>query len=59
VNTKRFGTKAWLVIDYNGNQGGVSQNILGKFVRFFKNLGLQILRLFRLKGSFEADIIKR
>jgi len=40
------------------NQDGNSQNFLGKFVRFFLTLGLKILRLFRLKVLFEADIIK-
>jgi len=39
-------------------QGGNLQNFLGKFVRFFETLGLKILRLFRLKVLFEADIIK-
>jgi hypothetical protein len=39
--------------------GGNSQNFLGQFVRFFITLGLKILRLFRLKVVFEADIIKR
>jgi len=38
--------------------GENSQNFLGKFVRFFVTLGLKILRLFRLKVLFEADIIK-
>jgi len=38
--------------------GGDSQNFLGKFVRFFVTLGLKILRLFRLKVLFEAEIIK-
>jgi len=38
--------------------GGDSQNFLGKLVRFFVTLGLKILRLFRLKVRFEADIIK-
>jgi len=40
------------------NQGGDSQNILRKFVRFFETLDLKILRLFRLGVLFEADIIK-
>jgi hypothetical protein len=40
------------------DQGGYSQNFLSKFVRFFVTLGLKILRLFRLKVLFEADIIK-
>jgi len=35
-------------------QGGDSQNYLGKFIRFFVTLGLEILRLFRLKILFEA-----
>jgi hypothetical protein len=39
-------------------QGGDSQNFLQKFERFFVTLGLKILRLFRLKVPFEADIIK-
>jgi len=39
-------------------QGGDSQNFLQKFVRFFVTLGLKILRLFRLKVLYEADIIK-
>jgi len=39
-------------------QGGDSQNFLQKFVRFFVTLGLKILRLFRLRVLFEADIIK-
>jgi len=39
-------------------QGENSQNFLRKFVRFFFTLGLKILRLFRLKVLFEADIIK-
>ncbi len=30
------------------NQGGDSQNFLDKIVRFFVDLGLNILRLFRL-----------
>jgi len=38
--------------------GGDSQNFLNKFVRFFVTLGLEILRLFRLKVLFEANIIK-
>jgi hypothetical protein len=37
--------------------GGNSQNFLGKFVRFLVTLGLKILRLFRLKVLFEANII--
>jgi len=41
-----------------GDLGGDSQNLLQKFVRFFITLGLKILRLFRLKVLFEADIIK-
>jgi hypothetical protein len=40
------------------NEGGNSQNFLGKFVRFFVTLGTKILRLFRLKVLFEEDIIK-
>jgi hypothetical protein len=39
-------------------QGGDSQNFLRKLVRFFVTLGLKILRLFRLKVLFEADVIK-
>jgi len=35
-----------------------SQNFLGKLARFFVTLGLKILRLFRPKVLFEADIIK-
>ncbi len=38
--------------------GGNSQNFLCKFVRFFVTLGLKILRLFRLKVLFKADIFK-
>ncbi len=38
--------------------GGDSQNFLHIFLRFFVALGLKILRLFRLKVLFEADIIK-
>jgi hypothetical protein len=38
--------------------GGDSQNFLFKFVRFFVSLGLKILRFFRLKVLFEAEIIK-
>jgi len=37
-------------------QGWDSQNFLHKFVRFFVTLGIKILRLFRLKVIFEADI---
>jgi len=37
------------------HQGGDSQNFLRKFVRFF---GPKILRLFKLKVLFEADIFK-
>jgi hypothetical protein len=40
------------------NQGGDSQNLLRKFVRFFLNFGLKILILFRHKVLPEADIIK-
>ncbi len=43
---------------YKLDQGGNSQNFLGKFVRLFLTLGLKILGLFRLKVLFEADIIK-
>jgi len=32
----------------NKDQGGDSQNFIGKFVRFFVTLGLKILRLYRL-----------
>jgi len=39
------------------SQGGNSQNFLGKFVRFFVTFGLKILRLFRFKILFEANII--
>jgi len=39
-------------------QGTDSQNFLGKFVRYLVILGLKILRLFRLKVLFEANIIK-
>ncbi len=39
-------------------EGGNSQNFLGKLVRFFVTLGLRILRLFRLKELFEANITK-
>jgi len=45
-------------IEVKRRQSGNSQNFLGKFVRFFLTLGLKILRLFRLKVLFEADIIK-
>jgi hypothetical protein len=38
--------------------GGDSQNVLGKFLRFFVTLGLKILRSSRPKVLFEADIIK-
>jgi len=38
--------------------GGDSQNFLRKFARFFITLGLEILRLFRLKVLFEVDIMK-
>jgi hypothetical protein len=38
--------------------GGNSQNFLGKFVRFFVTLGLEILRLFMLKVLFKATIIQ-
>jgi hypothetical protein len=40
------------------NLGGDSQYFLHKFIIFFVTLGLKILRLFRLKVLFEADIIK-
>jgi len=39
--------------------GGNSQNFLLKFIRFFVTLGLKILRLFRFKVVFEANVIKR
>jgi len=39
-------------------RGGDSQNFLGKFQRFFVTLNLKILRLFRIKVLFEADISK-
>jgi len=42
----------------NKNQGGNSQNFLRKFVNFSLTLSLKILRLFRLKVLFEADLIK-
>jgi len=35
-----------------------SQNFSGKFVKIFITLGFKILKLFRLKVLFEADIIK-
>jgi len=35
------------------------QNFLGKFVRFFVTLGLEILILLWLKVVFEADINKK
>jgi hypothetical protein len=38
--------------------GGDSKNFLCKLLRFFVTLGLNILRLFKLKVLFEADIIK-
>jgi len=38
--------------------GGDSQNLIQKSVRFFVTLGLKILKLFRLKVLFEADVIK-
>jgi len=38
--------------------GANSQIFLSKFVRFFITLDLKILRLFRFKVLFEADIIK-
>jgi hypothetical protein len=40
------------------NLGGNSQNFLHKFVRFFVTLGIKILRLFKLKVLFEANINK-
>jgi len=40
-------------------QRGNSQNFLGKFVRFYVTLGLNIFSLLRLKVVFKADIIKR
>ena len=45
-------------MDYLASQGGDSQNFLHKFVRCFVTLGIKILRLFRLKVLFEADIKK-
>ncbi len=48
----------WPGMKYLIWQGGNSQNFFGKFVRFFVTLGLKILRLFRLKVVFEADIMK-
>jgi len=39
--------------------GGDSHNFLSNFVRFFVTLGLEILRLLRLKVVFKADISKR
>jgi len=39
-------------------QGGDSQSFLHKLVRFLVTLSLKILRLFRFKVLFEADIIK-
>ncbi len=37
--------------------GGDLPNFLRKFVRIFVTLGLEILRLFKLKVLSEADII--
>jgi len=48
--------KLWITI---WNQGGDSQDLLCKFVRFFVSLGRKISRLFRFKVLFEADIMKR
>jgi len=42
----------------NTPQGGNSQNFLCKFLILFVTSGLKILRLFRFKVVFEADIIK-
>jgi len=53
--------KPWLrltVIIMVECQGGNSQNILCKFIRFFLTLVLKILRLFWFKVVFEADINK-
>ncbi len=40
------------------HKSGDLQNLLGKFVTFFVTFGLKILRLFRPKVLFEANIIK-
>jgi len=37
---------------------GIKKNFLGQFLRFFVTSDLEILRLFRLKVVYEADIIK-
>ncbi len=60
TTTSRFPVKKWTQgkIYSTIAHGGDSQNFLGKFERFFVTLGLKILRLFRLKVLFEADIIK-
>jgi len=47
-----------LYSDFAEPYGGDSQNFLLKFIRFFVTLGLKILKLFRLKVVFEADIIE-
>jgi len=48
-----------LGVNFTNILGGDTQNFLHKFVRFFfVTLGLEILRLFRFKALFEADIIK-
>jgi len=39
-------------------QVGKLQNFIGKFVRFFVTLGLNILILFKFMVIFEAEIIK-
>jgi hypothetical protein len=41
-------------IKFNIHRGGDSQKFLGKFERFFLNLDLKILRLFRLKVLFKG-----
>jgi hypothetical protein len=40
------------------DQGGDSQNFLGKFLRFFVTLDHKILRSLRPKVLFEANVIK-
>jgi len=47
-----------LTSNFVSDQGGDLQNFLQKFLIFFVTLSLKILRLFRLKVLFEADIIE-
>jgi len=55
-----FNVPSTLLLKFLGMpMGGNLQNVISKFVRFFVNLGLKILRFSRLKVVFEADIIKR